>query len=45
MLGVQPHDMDSYPMLHNPAYDFTDAAVPVGIRMMTELALGWLARK
>jgi amidohydrolase len=40
VLGVQPHDRDSYPMLHNPRYDFTDAAVPVGIRMMVELALG-----
>jgi metal-dependent amidase/aminoacylase/carboxypeptidase family protein len=32
-------------MLHNPKYDFTDAAVPVGIRMMTEVALGWLSRE
>ncbi len=45
LLGVQPHDRDSYPMLHNPKYDFTDAAVPVGIRMMTELALGYLEQK
>jgi amidohydrolase len=44
LLGVQPHDKDSYPMLHNPKYDFTDAAVPVGIRMMTELALRYLNR-
>jgi amidohydrolase len=42
VLGVQPHDRDTYPMLHNPAYDFTDAAVPIGIRMMTELALRYL---
>lgn len=41
-LGVQPRDRDAYPMLHNPRYDFTDEAVPVGIRMMTELALGYL---
>ncbi|HEY4329807.1 MAG TPA: M20/M25/M40 family metallo-hydrolase, partial [Phycisphaerae bacterium] len=45
LLGVQPHDRESYPMLHNPAYDFTDAAVAVGIRMMAELALGWLGRQ
>jgi metal-dependent amidase/aminoacylase/carboxypeptidase family protein len=44
VLGVQPHDRDSYPMLHNPKYDFTDAAVPVGIRMMTELAMRYLER-
>jgi amidohydrolase len=44
VLGVQPHDRDSYPMLHNPRYDFTDAAVPVGIRMMVELAIGALHR-
>jgi amidohydrolase/hippurate hydrolase len=44
LLGVQPHDKDSYPMLHNPKYDFTDAAVHVGIRMMTELALRYLNR-
>jgi len=44
LLGVQPMDREEYPMLHSPAYDFTDAAVPVGIRMMVELALGWLGR-
>jgi metal-dependent amidase/aminoacylase/carboxypeptidase family protein len=44
VLGVQPHDRDSYPMLHNPQYDFTDAAVPVGIRMMVELGIGALQR-
>lgn len=43
-LGVQPADRDSYPMLHNPAFDFTDAALPVGIRMMSSLALAYLAR-
>jgi hippurate hydrolase len=44
LLGVQPHDRDSYPMLHNPKFDFTDAAIPVGIRMMTEVALRFLER-
>jgi amidohydrolase len=44
VLGVQPHDRDSYPMLHNPAYDFTDAALPVGIRMMVALATTFLSR-
>jgi len=44
LLGVKPEGRETYPMLHNPAFDFTDAAVPVGIRMMTEVALRWLAR-
>ena len=44
VLGVKPHDRASYPMLHHPAYDFTDAAVPVGIRMMTEVAIRFLNR-
>ncbi len=44
VMGVQPYDRDSYPMLHSPQYDFTDAAVPMGIRMMTELAIRFLNR-
>jgi amidohydrolase len=43
LLGVQPPDREFYPMLHHPQYDFTDAAVSVGIRMMSAAALGWLA--
>ncbi|MCL2646750.1 MAG: M20 family metallopeptidase [Phycisphaerales bacterium] len=42
IVGVCPHSCDHYPMLHNPKYDFTDLAVPVGIRMMTELAIRYL---
>jgi amidohydrolase len=42
VLGVQPHDRDTYPMLHNPAFDFNDDAIPFGIRMMTEVALRFL---
>jgi amidohydrolase len=45
VLGVQPMDKSTYPSLHNPQYDFTDAAVPVGIRMMVETAVGWLSRE
>ena len=41
-LGVQPPERETHPMLHQPKYDFADAAVPVGIRMMVELAVGWL---
>ncbi len=44
VLGVQPHDRDTYPMLHNARYDFTDAAIPYGIRMMVALATNFLAR-
>ncbi len=42
VLGVQPQGRVEYPMLHNAQYDFTDAAIPVGIRMMSELALRFL---
>ncbi len=42
VLGVQPMEADTYPMLHNPRFDFTDAAVPVGIRMMVSAAMGFL---
>ncbi|HVT80856.1 MAG TPA: M20 family metallopeptidase [Phycisphaerae bacterium] len=45
VLGVQPIDKDSYPMLHNPRFDFNDAAIPVGIRMMAETAARFLARQ
>jgi len=38
LLGVQPTDRDCYPMLHNALYDFTDAAILPGIRLMTHIA-------
>jgi amidohydrolase len=38
-LGTCPVERTSYPMLHHSSYDFTDAAVPVGMRMMAELAV------
>lgn len=40
-IGVEPHDRSSYPALHNDHYDFTDAALAVGMRMFTELVLNW----
>ena len=40
-LGVEPADRDSYPALHNDRYDFTDAALPVGMRVFLELVLNW----
>lgn len=42
VLGVQPEERISHPMLHNPYFDFTDAAIPVGIRMFSALALDFL---
>lgn len=38
-IGVRPHDRDSYPGLHHPLYDFSDAALPVGIQLMSRWAL------
>lgn len=37
LVGVEPHDRDHYPPLHSDRYDFTDAAVAVGMRMFLEL--------
>jgi amidohydrolase len=36
-VGVQPADSKSYPPLHSDRYDFTDAAIPVGMRMFISL--------
>ncbi len=44
VLGVRPPGKREYPMLHNPLYDFPDAALPAGIRLMAELAYSRLAR-
>ncbi|HZZ42203.1 MAG TPA: M20 family metallopeptidase [Tepidisphaeraceae bacterium] len=41
LIGVEPHDRDSYPALHNDHYDFTDAALATGMRMFVELVLNW----
>lgn len=41
LVGVEPHDRTSYPALHNDHFDFTDAALPIGIQMFTQLALNW----
>lgn len=43
LLGLQPMDRNSYPMLHNPQFDFTDAAVAHGIRLMAQIAAGKLS--
>ncbi len=41
LVGVEPQDSESYPTLHSDRYDFTDAAMGVGMRMFLELARGW----
>jgi len=44
-LGIRPADRDSYPALHNPKFDFNDEALPIGIRMLCELAQRYLTDK
>jgi hippurate hydrolase len=41
-LGVNPHPDRPYPFLHNARYDFTDAALPIGMRLMAGVALRFL---
>ena len=41
MLGVRPPGRPDYPHLHTAGYDFTDAAVAVGMRMMVGLVRGF----
>ncbi len=41
ILGTRPRGRKTYPILHNPHYDFPDAAVGVGIRMMSALAMNF----
>jgi hypothetical protein len=40
-VGVEPLEVESYPTLHSDRYDFTDAAMSVGMRMFVELVRGW----
>ncbi|MGH7179243.1 MAG: M20 metallopeptidase family protein, partial [Tepidisphaeraceae bacterium] len=40
-LGVMPPGQSDYPQLHTDRFDFTDAALRVGMRMFVELALNW----
>lgn len=44
-LGVRPKNMDTYPALHNPGFNFNDDALPVGMRMFCELTARFLAEK
>ena len=41
LIGVEPHDRDGYPSLHSDRYDFTDAAMAVGMRMFVELVMNF----
>jgi hippurate hydrolase len=41
LVGVEPLDAAGYPPLHSDHYDFTDAALGVGMRMFLELILNW----
>ena len=43
LIGVEPADRDSYPPLHSDRYDFTDAAIAVGMRMFIELVVNYRA--
>jgi hippurate hydrolase len=38
-IGLIPPGRDTYPMLHTPQFDFTDAALETGIRLMCGYAL------
>ena len=42
ILGTRPRGRKTYPMLHNPHYEFPDSAVAVGIGMMSALAMNFL---
>jgi amidohydrolase len=41
LVGVEPPDRNGYPPLHSDHYDFTDAAIGVGMRMFVELVRNW----
>jgi amidohydrolase len=44
-IGVQPPNQSTFPSLHNDHFDFTDAAIGVGIRMFVALATNFPARE
>jgi amidohydrolase len=41
LIGVAPPDNQPYPSLHNDRYDFTDAALAVGMQMFVSLCLNF----
>ncbi len=44
-LGVRPLDQKEYPTLHSAQFDFNDDALPVGMKMLCELARRYLVSK
>jgi amidohydrolase len=44
LVGVCPSDRAEYPSLHSDQYDFTDAAMAVGMRMFVELVRGFTTK-
>ena len=43
LVGVEPPGSNAYPPLHSDRYDFTDAAMQVGVRMFVELVRNFRA--
>jgi metal-dependent amidase/aminoacylase/carboxypeptidase family protein len=41
LVGVEPREGNGHPSLHSDRYDFTDAAMGVGMRVFLGLVLGW----
>jgi len=41
LVGVEPAEAASHPSLHSDRYNFTDAAMAVGMRMFVEAVRGW----
>lgn len=42
VLGTRPRGRKTYPMLHNPQYEFPDSAVVTGIGILSALAMNFL---
>ena len=43
ILGTRPRGRKTYPMLHNPQYEFPDSAVAAGIDILSALAMNFLS--
>ena len=43
-LGLRPRGASSYPMLHQPDFDFNDDAIAYGVQMHVEIARGFAQR-
>lgn len=44
-LGLQPRGEGPVPPIHHPKFDFNDDALPVGMRLMSHIALGFGGRR